>query len=45
MGGAYAVASEGFPEEGVALVGIGDFHAVDLDEDEVVEFFGVDAGV
>ena len=45
MRGADSVSLEGFPEERVALMGVSDFHAVDLDEDEVVEFFGEDARV
>lgn len=40
VGGTDAVTAQGFPEEGVGLVGVGYFHAVDLDEDEVVEFVG-----
>lgn len=32
----YSVALQGFPEEGVGLVRIRDFHAVDFDEDEIV---------
>ena len=45
MGGGDAVAFEGFPEEGVGLVGVRHLHAVDLDEVEVVEGVGEDGVV